>query len=243
MKIPTDTLHITTNNTYDVVNYAKVVVNLDRTLSGTWEIDGRKINSTGTAVYSADMNYSIQFGDGEGIHSGTNLTFNNSGMIDSKFEPAGERTLYSLYEREWKYDYSINDYPIAELQIDGSYKVSEEFYQQFIKVATCISDGSSSGGSLSTCTLNTGSYPTSGHLFYTDADGATQYMSINSGTGQITITCGKIYVIGPESKLGLMSDTQSGTKLDILDSNYCIEIDVPASKYAGKQVDFKYAFS
>jgi hypothetical protein len=111
-------------------------------------------------------------------------------------------------------------------------------------IVVTVSESSSGGGgsSLSTCTLNTGSYPTSGSMFYTDADGTTQCMDINPGSGYVTITCGKIYVIGPVTPLGLMDDTSPGTEMSLSSNTmYCIE--VPASKYAGKQVNFKHAFS
>jgi hypothetical protein len=110
-------------------------------------------------------------------------------------------------------------------------------------IEVMVSDSSSgSGSSLFTCTLNTGSYPTSGSMFYIDAAGSLQYMDINPGTGNVTIACDKVYVIGGVTPLGLMDDTNPGTEM-YLNSNTMYEIEVPASKYAGKQVNFKHAFS
>lgn len=102
--------------------------------------------------------------------------------------------------------------------------------------------GGGSGSGLSTCTLNTGSYPTSGAIFYTDANGTTQYMDINPGTGNITIVCGKIYVVG-SVEVGLMDDTGPGTEMSLGSDSTMYCIDVPASVYANRVVDFRYSFS
>lgn len=126
---------------------------------------------------------------------------------------------------------------------------TSDFYQWFSSNAEKVGDwegGGSTGGSttttVSTCSLVTSGYPTSGRLFYTDAASCTQTMDINPGSAITTIACGKIYVMGMVSDVVVTSggNTYPGTLVTSMSSgDYLYEIEIPAS-LAGMEVVISY---
>lgn len=130
------------------------------------------------------------------------------------------------------------------------YRISSNsaFYQWFSNNTEKVDDwngGTGGGGStttVSTCSLVTSGYPTSGRLFYTDAASCTQTMDINPGSEITTIACGKIYIMGVVSDIGVTSggNIYPGTLITSMSSGeYLYEIEIPAS-LAGMEVAINY---
>lgn len=129
---------------------------LGYSLSGTWELDARTVHENyyhNPAISASGLDYELQYG-ADGFYTGSTLKLDVSGLWGD-----GSTIIWSGYDYAWMGEIDGNSYPTAYITFNGSYNVSEDFYNAFIAIATQTSSGSGGGSGApsiltSTVTIN-----------------------------------------------------------------------------------------
>ena len=140
--IPSGTKTIIENGTYNIKEYASVIVKVEkRVLRGNWQIDATKLTQT-SIVTGADINFSVPAGEADG-DSFSKISW-SSGILKYTKANGSSFSVFVYYNyatsgTTWVYDGITGD--VSKLKFGlTEQEVSAGFYEWFTSVATQLND-------------------------------------------------------------------------------------------------------